>query len=100
MLLDGNKEEIKMDKLPFSNKITDYATMNKKGNILYWDEIDNLANKFVRDLIEFSMTQISVPSYLTEDDVILDLSNEIRDFAVNLLENVAKAEFPYIDENY
>ena len=84
-----------MDKLPFRNKITDYATMGKKGNVRYWDAIDDLCENFTRDLLDFSVPEADV-----DDDHILYLKNEIRDFAVQLLEKESEARFPFVDENY
>jgi hypothetical protein len=89
------KEGIKMDKLPFCNKTTDYATMGKKGNMIYWDAIDDLCERFTQDLLIFSVPEVDL-----DDDTILSLQNQIRDFAVELLEKESAARFPYIDENY
>lgn len=84
-----------MDKLPFRNKTTDYATMGKKGNVMYWDAIDDLCEQFTRDLVDFS-----VPKVEMDDDDILYLQNEIRDFAIKFVEEKSAAKFPYVDENY
>lgn len=84
-----------MCKLPFRNKTKDYATMGKKGNMIYWDAIDNICEKFTQDLLEFS-----VPAIDWDDDDVLALQNKIRDFAIELLETESEARFPYVDENY
>ncbi len=84
-----------MDKLPFRNKTTDYATMGKKGNVIYWDAIDDLCEKFTQDLFDFSVPEVDV-----DDDDILYLKNEIRDFAVKLLEKESAAKFPFVDEDF
>ena len=84
-----------MDKLPFRNKITDYATMGKKGNVIYWDAIDDLCERFTRELIDFS-----VPDANVNDDEILYWKNEIRDFAVEFLQRESEARFPFVDENF
>lgn len=84
-----------MSKLPFRNKTTDYATMGKKGNIVYWDAIDDLCEKFTRELIG-----LSVPEVDLDDDSIFYLQNNIRDFAVEFIEKESAAHFPYVDENY
>ena len=86
-----------MDKLPFRNKTTDYATMGKKGNMIYWDAIDELAENYVRQLIELSTQRVSI---CEDDDIIMDLGKRIAEFATNLLTEEISAEFPYIDENY
>ena len=87
-----------MDKLPFRTKTTDYATMGKKGNMIYWDAIDELTENYVRQLIEFSTQRVSI--YEEDDDTIMELGKEITEFATNLLTERIRAEFPYVDENY
>lgn len=84
-----------MSKLPFRNKTTDYATMGKKGNMVYWDAIDDLCEQFTRDLVGFSVPEVEM-----DDNNILYLQNEIRDLAIKFLEKESKARFPYVDENY
>lgn len=84
-----------MDKLPFRNKTKDYATMGKKGNMIYWDAIDNLAENYVRQLIELSTQRVSI---YEDDDIIMDLGKRIADFATNLLTEEISAEFPYVNE--
>lgn len=74
---------------------TQTVQMDKKANMWYWDEIDNICEKFTRELLSFSMPEIDI-----NDDDILYLQNEIRDFAVELVEANSKARFPYVDENY
>lgn len=82
----------------FHNKISDQATMSKKGNMFYWDDIDNLTEEYVRQLIVYSTKRVSI--YEDDDDTIIDLGNRITEFATNLLTEEISAEFPYIDENY
>ena len=69
--------------------------MNKKENMAYWDEIDELCEEFTRELIGFSIPKVEL-----EDDEVLYFQNEIRDFAVALVEKECKVKFPYVDENY
>lgn len=87
-----------MDKLPFRVKTSDYATMGKKGNMIYWDAIDELTENYVRQLIEFSTQRVSI--YEDDDDTVMELGKEITEFATNLLTERICAEFPYVDENY
>ena len=82
----------------FYNKISDTAKINKKYNMAYWDEIDNLSENYIRNLIEFSVEKVSI--YEDDYDDIMDLAKEITEFATKLLEEKISAEFPYIDENY
>lgn len=74
--------------------------MNKKSNMAYWDAIDGLAEDYVRELIEFSQSPIKVDDDEDEDDVFMDISKEITELAIKLLEERFSAYFPYVDENY
>lgn len=74
--------------------------MNKKNNMAYWDAIDGLAEDYVRELFEFSQSPIKVDDDEDEDDVFMDVSKEITEFAIKLLEERFGADFPYVDENY
>lgn len=86
--------------MEFRNKVSDYATTSKKGNMAYWDSIDNLAEEYVRQLLEFSQSPIKVDIDEDEDNVFMDVSKEITELAVKLLEERFGANFPYVDENY
>lgn len=89
-----------MDKLPFRNKTSDYATMGKKGNMIYWDAIDAVSEEYVRNIIEFSTKEIKIPAYMTKDDVILEVGKRVTDCIIEYLEEAYNAEFPVVDENY
>ena len=84
----------------FRNKVSDYATMSKKGNMAYWDEIDDISEEYVRQIIEFSTKKIKIPDFMTEDDVVLEVGKEVTECIVNYLEKHYGAEFPVVDENY
>ena len=77
------------------DKVAEYVTMSKKGNVMYWDAIDDLCEKFTRKLLDFS-----VPKTDIEDDDVLYWKNEIRDFAVQFLESHSDARFPFVDEDF
>lgn len=74
--------------------------MNKKANMTYWDGIDALSEEYVRDLLAYSMSPTKVDTDEDEDDVFMDVSKEITEFATMLLEERFGAYFPYVDENY
>ena len=76
---DGDKEELIMNKLPFRVKTSDYATMSKKGNMVYWDAIDDWTENYVRSLIDFSTKQVEL-----DDDIAMDIAKRITEFATNL----------------
>lgn len=76
--------------------------MSKKGNMAYWDAIDNLATDYTQKLIECSTKPVKLGDgfVLDDDDAILEISKQITEFATKLLESQYGAEFPYVDENY
>ena len=86
--------------MEFRNKVSDYATMSKKGNMAYWDEIDNVSEEYVRQIIEFSTKKIKIPRDMTKADMLLEVGKEVTECVVNYLEKYYGAEFPYVDENY
>ena len=86
--------------MEFRNKVSDYATMSKKGNMTYWDAIDDASEDYVRNIIEFSTKEIKVPDFMTEDDVVLEVGKEVTECIVNYLEKHYGAEFPVVDEDY
>ena len=86
--------------MKFRNKVSDYATVDKKGNMVYWDTIDNLAEDYLRKLLELSCSPLRVDTDENEDDVFLEVGKYITELAVKALEERLGAHFPYIDENY
>ena len=70
----------------------------KKANMAYWDEIDELAEEYVRNLIAFSTEKTSL--YKDDDDAIMELGKAVTEFATKLLKERISAEFPYVDEDY
>ena len=86
--------------MEFHNKVSDYAKMSKKGNMAYWDEIDAVSEEYVRQIIEFSIKELKIPEFMTEDDVILEAGKEVAECVINYLEQHFGAEYPVVDENY
>lgn len=90
--------------------------MDKKANMMYWDNIDDLAEAYVKKLIKYSDTKVNLyGSCYSEEDIkdmdaeerkeareeaIMEIGKEITEFAVKLLEEHYGAHFPYVDENY
>ena len=85
--------------MDFYNKLSSCATVSKKGNLSYWDAIDELTEEYVRNLLAFSNPEVQIDEE-DEDDIVLELGKEITEFATKLLEERLNAEFPYVDENY
>lgn len=75
--------------------------MNKKSNMAYWDEIDHLAEIYIKKLVKYSDTKVNLyGSCYTKEEGIMEIGKEITEFAVKLLEEHYGANFPYVDENY
>lgn len=78
----------------------------KKANMMYWDEIDDMAERYVKQLMAYSQKEIPDGEEFEEefeedfDDVVMELGKAITEFATKLLIERLGAEFPYIDENY
>lgn len=86
--------------MEFHNKISDYAAIDKKRNMEYWDAIEGVSEEYVRQIIEFSIKELKIPDFMTEDDVLLEAGKMVTEHLINYLENTCGAEFPYVDENY
>lgn len=79
---------------------------SKKANMMYWDEIDELAENYIKQLMAFSKKQILAGKAFVDefdedfDEVVMELGKEITELATKLLEERLGAEFLYVDENY
>lgn len=71
--------------------------MSKKANMAYWDEIDWLAEGYIKELLTYS-----IPAVVLEDEEndILEMGKEVTEFVIKMLEEHCGANFPYVDENY
>lgn len=85
--------------------------MTKKGNMAYWDEIDETVLDFLKKLSDYSYLRVQRyyeeeeegwEEYDEEDleltDEFMEAVSDVRDFAVKYLEKHFKAWFPYVDE--
>ena len=75
---------------------TDEIKMDKKANMAYWDNIDWLAEGYIKELLSYSMPNIVLED---EENEILEMGKEITELAIKMLE-ARGANFPYVDENY
>lgn len=75
-------------------------TTDKKTNVEYWDRIDALAEKHVKDAIALSETPLTIPGTMTMDDVVLDVGKMLTEHLVNCLEQLYGASFPYVEGDY
>ena len=72
---------------------------DKKKNMAYWDEIEDIILKATKDIAALSMSgKVMTEENEVEDD-ILNISKEALDVLIPRLEEVGY-EFPYVDENY
>ena len=69
----------------------------KKANMMYWDEIDWLAEGYIKQLLAYSRPAVVLED---EENEILEMGKEITEFAIKMLEERCGANFPYVDENY
>ena len=69
---------------------------DKKANMAYWDNIDWLAEGYLRELLTYSMPNVVLED---EDGEILEMGKEITELAIKMLEHRG-ANFPYVYENY
>ncbi len=84
----------------------DANPMSKKGNMAYWDAIDELTEGYVRQLVACSINPVRFGDEEDADeeddhaDAVMDIGKQITEFATKLLESQYGALFPYVDENY
>lgn len=71
--------------------------INKKANMMYWDNIDWLSEGYIKELLTYSMPAVVLED---EDSEILEMGKEITEFAIKMLEERYGANFPYVDEDY
>ena len=74
------------------------AKVNKKSNMAYWDEIDEVAEEFVRNFLS-----CSVSGNTLNEDEILDIGKEITEVMLDKLRDYGidtDKAYPYVDENY
>lgn len=96
------------------------ANIRKKDNMSYWDEIDELTQNFVNELLKKSYCEITYADELVpfiedddeyeyeegecvpviDEDILLDVTADVRDRVITFLEKEYKAFFPYVDECY
>ena len=91
------------------------ATIRKKDNLDYWNEIDGEVVEFLLKIAKYSHPRVKC--YYEEDDEdfdwedvdeneletkdeILWLADDVRDFVVQKLEEEFGAWFPFVDETY
>lgn len=75
---------------------TEEIKVDKKANMAYWDNIDWLAEGYLRELLTYSMPNVVLKD---EESDILEIGKEITELAIKMLESRG-ANFPYVDENY
>lgn len=98
---DKMNKEVSMDT---EKKIRDENKMSKKGNMAYWDSIEQLTEDYVRQLIAYSTKPIDFSNGddtdNDEETAIMEIGKEVTEFTYKLLESQYGAEFPYVDEDY
>lgn len=76
--------------------------MTKKYNMAYWDNIERLAENYIRQLIPFSTKPIDFGNKEDDDHAtaIMEIGKEVTEFTYKLLESRYGAEFTYVEENF
>lgn len=87
-----------MNKTLLNNKydIEELKT-DKKINAEYWDEIDNISEHYVEQLIKLSAKGVLIPDFMSQSDVIAEVSKIVAENTINVLEKHFGAEFPYVE---
>lgn len=71
---------------------------NKKRNMAYWDEIDNVSEEFVREFAKYAQPELEL-----DDDDVLEIGKTVTEKVLEELKDhgidTDKA-YPYVDENY
>lgn len=81
--------------------VEENSQISKKGNMTYWDEIDALAEGFVKALVELSTTPVTLGNeFLEPEDDILEMGKMVTEFAISLLQDEFGAVYPYVEENF
>ena len=70
---------------------------DKKRNMEYWDEIDNLATDFVYQIAKYGFGGQDIS---TEDDDVINLAKRIVENTTEMLKENYGMEFPYVAQNY
>lgn len=89
-----------MDKMIKDGYSAEDVKISKKGNMMYWDEIDEISEKYVKQIMKYSVKKIQIPYLMTKADVVLEVGKEVTECIVKYLEENYGAEFPVVDENY
>ena len=98
------------------------ANIRKKDNMSYWDDIDELTRNFVNELLKKSYCEITYADELVpfiedddeyeyeyeddeivpvvDEDILWDVTTDVRDRVIAFLEKEYKAFFPDVDECY
>ena len=72
--------------------------MNKKRNMTFWDEIDDISEEFVKQFIGCAVEELEL-----DDDTITDIAKTVQSTILDELRRHdidVNTLFPYVDENY
>lgn len=74
---------------------------DKKKNIEYWDDIDNVCEIFIREFATYSTKNVDTISNKKEFELFInEIAPEVRDFVKGKLEEKLGAKFPFVDVDY
>lgn len=84
-----------VDKLTKRPEDEPAAPMSKKGNMAYWDTIDDIALDCVSAIAEKSTKTVTLDCF-----DLTDIYKEVVELVTKRLTEDFGCEFPYVDENY
>ncbi len=88
-----------LEKIPKSVHFEDEKNFktDKRKNMAYWDEIDDIVLRAIKDIIALSTSEKKLTEENEEEDDILNISKEALDIIIPRLRSVGY-EFPFVEE--
>ena len=93
LLLLSNQNE--SDQSLYSNYRRENVETDIKQNAAYWDQIDWLAEGYVRNLLQYSYPPIQI-----NVNEAIEIGKFVTEFTVKMLEERCKAKFPVVGGEY
>ena len=72
--------------------------MDKKSNMAYWDEIDDMSEEFVRQFAGCAAEKLEL-----DDDDVTDIAKTVQTAVLDAFKRLGidtDKHFPYVNENY
>ena len=72
--------------------------MDKKSNMAYWDEIDDMSEEFVRQFAGCAAEKLEL-----DDNDVTDIAKTVQTAVIDAFKSLGidtDKHFPYVNENY